>query len=95
MRGGPGVWARTRRLEGRWPRSAPGAEDLAERLAAELGIPTGELLAEAADVAARCAAAGATTPEAAAALLAAEVGCDPAEALAEVERAMAGAGRGR
>ena len=59
-------------------------------LALDLGILPAELIAEAAALADRCAAAGATTLPAMAAVAAAESGIDPVLVLAEAERLLGG-----
>ena len=83
-----GLGARVRRLEGR----SRGADlrRLAEEVAAESGVGADELLADALAFAGRCAAAGATTAAEQCRLMAAELGLDPAEVLAEAEAMMAG-----
>ena len=86
-RGGPSVWTRAGRLAER-----PGAVDPREvaALALDLGILPAELIAEAEALADRCAAAGATTLPAMAAVAAAESGLDPALVRAEAERLLGG-----
>ncbi len=84
MSGRPRVWLRARRLEEAQQRAA--VYGLAQRLAPDLGITAAELLAEADALRRRALAAGATTPTALVAFVAAETGIPETELQADRAR---------